>query len=653
MSMSKKIFSAIILLAVVAAAIAGIALYSISELSDSTNRLGLLTYRTAALGALDSTLLARRAEIIDIVRETDEATIEAKINGALKNTETRAAEDVALYEANIPDDASDQLRGYMPEFQKLWSKYVELTKHVADLSLQNTNEKAAKLFAGLWDRLTQVDGTMEEIAQSLSGKDEDAVDDLRRARARILQLRLTVNRYIPELDLAASDRYRETVLKEDAAIIASLNTVVGRIRGDLPAIAQNLDAVRKTLEETLSATLKQVVALVDQDTNVKATRLMNGDAAQAREAVSKFVEEVTGVAKQSMEATVGDANKLGARVRVVTLAVSIVGILLGVLIAYLVVAGVVKRLNAIIQGLGDSATQVDAASNQISSASQSLAEGASEQASSLEETSASIEETTSMTKQNADNANKTNATNQQTNKLIESGAKDVIDMTTAMNEINDSAEKISKIIKTIEDIAFQTNLLALNAAVEAARAGEAGKGFAVVSEEVRNLAGRSAQAARDTTELIEGTVARVKHGTEIANLLEKSFKQIEDGSQQVSELIAQITNASNEQATGMEQINSAVSQMDQVTQQNAASAEETASASEELSAQAATLNDMVRELVRLVTGGDGGGVSRPAPAPRKPQPKPLAKPAPKKPATKALPAPKDGNKVIPLDGDDF
>ncbi|MDR0868802.1 MAG: methyl-accepting chemotaxis protein [Planctomycetota bacterium] len=653
MSMSKKIFSAIILLAVVAAAIAGIGLYSIAELSDSTYRLGLLTYRTDALGMLDSTLLERRAEIIDIVRETDEAAMEAKINGALKNTETHAAEYVAQYEANIPADASPQLRGYMPEFQKLWSKYVELTKQVADLSLQNTNEKAEQLFAGLWDKLTQVDGTVEEIAQSLSGKDEDAVDDLRRARARILQLRLTVNRYIPELDLATSDRYRETVLKEDAAIVASLNAVAGRIRGDYPAIAQNIDTVRQTLEATLSATLKQVVALVDQDTNVKATRLMNGDAAKARQAVSQFVDEVTVAAKKSMETTVGDADKLGARVRVVTLVVSIVGILLGVLIAYLVVAGVVKRLNAIIQGLGDSATQVDAASNQISSASQSLAEGASEQASSLEETSASIEETTSMTKQNADNANKTNATNQQTNKLIASGEKDVIDMTTAMSEINDSAEKISKIIKTIEDIAFQTNLLALNAAVEAARAGEAGKGFAVVSEEVRNLAGRSAQAARDTTELIEGTVARVKHGTEIAGLLEKSFKQIQEGSQQVSELIAQITNASNEQATGMEQINSAVSQMDQVTQQNAASAEETASASEELSAQAATLNDMVRELVRLVTGGEGGGVSRPAPAPRKLQPKPLVKPAVKKPATKALPAPKDSHKVIPLDGDDF
>ena len=207
-----------------------------------------------------------------------------------------------------------------------------------------------------------------------------------------------------------------------------------------------------------------------------------------------------------------------------------------------------------------------------------------------------------MTRQNADNANKTNDTTQNNNKQIGSGSTAVTNMSQAMAEISDSAEQINRIIKTIEDIAFQTNLLALNAAVEAARAGEAGKGFAVVADEVRNLAGRSAQAARDTTQLIETTISRVKHGAEIAVTLSAGFKGIEEGSQTVSGLISEITTATNEQAQGVEQVNTAMAQMDKITQENAAAAEESASASEELSSQAEQLHGTVEELTLLVEG---------------------------------------------------
>ena len=267
-----------------------------------------------------------------------------------------------------------------------------------------------------------------------------------------------------------------------------------------------------------------------------------------------------------------------------------------------------KPINRAIVGLNEGAAQVNDAAGQVSSTSQQLAEGASEQASSLEETSSALEEMAAMTKTNATNAKQANELSNQARTAAESGNETMDRLNAAMTAINESSGKISKIIKVIEEIAFQTNLLALNAAVEAARAGEHGKGFAVVADEVRNLAQRAAQAAGETTDLIEDSVNRAREGSEVACEVADSLGKIVTDVSKVSDLIDGITKASEEQAQGVEQVNTAVSQMDKVTQSNASGAEESASASEELASQSQAVKAMVDELAAVI-GGDRKGVA--------------------------------------------
>ncbi len=376
-------------------------------------------------------------------------------------------------------------------------------------------------------------------------------------------------------------------------------------------------------------------------------------------------ETLSGTATASKESATSLANAVAIMEIVV-----LIGLIIGALLAWFITSSITKPINRIIDSLKEGSSQVASASNNISSASQQLAEGATEQAASLEETSSALEEMASMTRQNAENSSTANRDMEDTKSQVGKGAVAVRNMAQAMGEINDSSEQTSRIIKTIEEIAFQTNLLALNAAVEAARAGEAGKGFAVVADEVRNLAQRSAQAARDTAELIEGTVQRVKNGTDIVSQLESSFGEVETSAGKVASLISEITAASQEQAQGVDQVNTAVAQMDKVTQSNAANAEESASAAEELSAQAEQMRKVVGDLLKIVDGknariDDGdSGFSGHYSAPKKLASSTASHSMPKmSTSSKTMiahhaPAPKKAdvkkpNEVIPLDDDDF
>jgi methyl-accepting chemotaxis protein len=262
-----------------------------------------------------------------------------------------------------------------------------------------------------------------------------------------------------------------------------------------------------------------------------------------------------------------------------------------------------KPVNRITALLNEGADHVASAAAEVSSASQSLAEGANESAAAIEETSSSLEEMTSMSRHNAQNLSTASDLVNESRNLVETATHGAHTMDNSMREIKSASDQTSKIVKTIDEIAFQTNLLALNAAVEAARAGEAGKGFAVVAEEVRNLAMRSAEAAKNTSSLIEETIHRVASGVDIVNQLKTSLDDVMVASQKVSSLVQDIAAASNEQSKGVEQISIAIGQMNKVTQHNASTAEESAAASEELNGQAGHLRASVAHLSQLVTGG--------------------------------------------------
>jgi len=301
-----------------------------------------------------------------------------------------------------------------------------------------------------------------------------------------------------------------------------------------------------------------------------------------------------------------------------------------------------QGLNDIIGQISQAAGRVTNGSHQVSDSSQALSQGATEQASSLVEITSSMNVLNSQTRTNAENASQANSHALSVRDSADKGANHMQGMVTAMAEINESSQQISRIIKVIDDIAFQTNLLALNAAVEAARAGRHGKGFAVVAEEVRNLAARSAKAAQETGELIEGSAKKVHQGSEIANRTEEALKEIVEGVTRVTDLVGEIASASNEQAMGIGQVNEGLSQIDSVTQQNTATAEETASAAQVLSSQAMQLKHLLTRFKLCSSEPVAQQVEEadraPAPAPVMPSEPSHAEPMTQQPVEAMMPA---------------
>jgi methyl-accepting chemotaxis protein len=325
----------------------------------------------------------------------------------------------------------------------------------------------------------------------------------------------------------------------------------------------------------------------------------------------------------------------------------VIVVIFGTLAAFVMHYQIIAPLVRVLQKLTGVSDQVRGTSQQLSAGSQAIAEGASEQAASIEETSAALEELAATTRNNTGHAQNANELAAQTRRAAETGAAGMEQMNQAMTEIQAASGNIAKIIKTIDEIAFQTNLLALNAAVEAARAGSAGMGFAVVAEEVRNLAKRSALAAKETAAIIEDSIFKSKHGAQVSAEVARHFQEITEKARRVDDLIAQITSASKEQNQGIDQLNTAVREMDSVTQTNAANAEESAAVAVELNSQADGLRGIIAELSGLLSGksnaaaaedSQAGDASAPPRQTRQDHPLPYLPPGKSKTAKSAVQA---------------
>jgi methyl-accepting chemotaxis protein len=450
--------------------------------------------------------------------------------------------------------------------------------------------------------------SLNRIVAQLSGDSLDGVSESSKVEADLLELR--------------GDAWRHIAADKEG--VAAMDVAIQQLK---ERISVNLTAVEKTInsteEQNLFSKIKpamdsyyrgwdRVAVLSREEKNAEAYKLYLAEVNPAFLAVREAVKAETEYNRRTGESQGAEALKTGSRMSWLSSLMLLLSIAAGSGSLLVVVRGINRVLNRTVSELAEGAQQITSASSQVASSSQGLAQGASEQAASLEETSASSEEITSMTRKNAENSQTAAEVMGEVDRHIGEGNRTVEEMVVSMREITSSSDKISKIIKVIDEIAFQTNILALNAAVEAARAGEAGMGFAVVADEVRNLAQRSAQAAKDTAALIEESITKSNQGSTKLQQVTEVIHAITSSAAKVKMLVDEVNLGSQEQARGIEQISKAIAQMDQVTQATAANAEESASASEEMSAQAEALGHVVTQLRALV--GAGTSEERPQPA---------------------------------------
>jgi methyl-accepting chemotaxis protein len=576
------------------------------------------------------TLVEQDVNVMQITNDAGDATSGLKLNARSYGLsgDVSYIDKVAAYEGrlNAALKRGADLVALHPGLENLKESIVQTNKAIEDFdqAFKETHqaqdiisESASAKFASAADLTASLISIAADQKKAGSAHNT-SIEDVQQSAAR-LEAVTEIGMIIGEIRAATLKGQLDHNPKPLADADAGIATAEKRLEELRPLMTD------PTLAGKLQAAQLQCQAFRKATVRVLAGMTAMQDAyAHRAKAYAELDAAIDGISQNSRDHLAASATSVSQSLAfgmTVTVAGVLVALLVGAAVAYGVTRSITRPLSHIIGSLASGADQTLSAAEQVSSASQGLAQGASEQAASLEETSSSLEEMSTMTRKTADMARDASLLSAQTKTSADQGNRAMARMADAIDGIQKASSETAKIVKTIDEIAFQTNLLALNAAVEAARAGEAGKGFAVVAEEVRNLAMRSAEAARTTSSLIEGSVGSSKNGVTIAQEVGKTLVEIQQSVEKVNAFIAEIATASEKQSQGIGQVNQAMQQLDKVTQSNAAGAEESAAASEELSSQAEQVKAVVAEMQALVGGQAGassadagyrGGVTRQA-----------------------------------------
>ncbi|MFT3783623.1 MAG: methyl-accepting chemotaxis protein [Nibricoccus sp.] len=590
LTIGRRIISGFTLVLLLLALVAGLAYYAMHHAGQSMTEFSKSTGETNSVTKLEAAILTTRMGVNEFLLAGTNESLAAYDN--LKKAVDACVSDTQRDLQGRPElsqelsEAVKLLADYDSAFRQIVNLYRDQKKEVAE-TLEPRSAAISEALKGMLVAARQsgdqsasykTSASLQSFFEGLASvnsflltRDKANVTKARDSFAAMQKQLATIEKELKEaeaLDASLADPAKMKLLKQlqenTVAYLGGFDKVV--------AESDSRDAIVKEKLEKLAP---------------KVTDRIGAVRASLRDIQDKLDQEASRVEKQN---------------QLLVLGFSILGIVIGSIGAWWITRSVNGPIRALTSRLTGGAEHTAAAAGQVTSASQSMADGSSRQAAALEESSASLEEMAGMTRKNAENAQSAKALANQTRAAADAGSDDMKEMKVAMSAIQSSSAEVSKIIKTIDEIAFQTNLLALNAAVEAARAGEAGLGFAVVAEEVRSLAQRSVQAARETAQKISDSTAKSEQGAKISDKVAKSLDEITAKARQVDELIAEIATASQEQSQGIEQVSRAVSDMDRVTQANAATAQQTSAAASELNNQTDQLKIVIRELMQMVNG---------------------------------------------------